>query len=244
MIDASFVKAIQDNAKTEVLMVENREYATKPMFNPPWPDEPRVEALAVDTLTGLCDYVKDALDRDQLKASELLIHIESATVVRLYSAIKGVNRRRETYIVAEVPGDSFKFNEFLSHWHFMIGLQTLFLDYGDRTKLMQLVGTIKDEQIRTNRDDGISQTIVAAQGIALNAEVQLPNPVMLKPYRTFAEIDQPPSQFIVRVQASGKGLPQVGLFEGDGGRWNMEAVDGIEEFLKTHVATTGVVILA
>lgn len=53
------------------------------------------------------------------------------------------------------------------------------------------------------------------------------NPVMLKPYRTFREVDQPQSECIVRLTSNPSALPKVALYESDGGAWRLEAVSKI-----------------
>ena len=45
----------------------------------------------------------------------------------------------------------------------------------------------------------------------------------LRPYRTFKEIDQPESQFLLRLNENGN----IGLFEADGGMWKLEAKKSI-----------------
>lgn len=59
-----------------------------------------------------------------------------------------------------------------------------------------------------------------------------PNPIALRPYRTFNEVEQPESEFIFRLH---EGMT-VGLFEGDGGQWRNEAIWNIAEFLKGRLA--------
>ena len=41
----------------------------------------------------------------------------------------------------------------------------------------------------------------------------------LRPYRTFLEVEQPESEFLLRLDEDGN----VGLFEADGGMWELEA---------------------
>lgn len=46
------------------------------------------------------------------------------------------------------------------------------------------------------------------------------------PFRTFLEVEQPESEFLLRVDAE-KG---IGLFEADGGIWKLEAKRNIAEY--------------
>lgn len=115
---------------------------------------------------------------------------------------------------------------------FLIGLQTRFVDSDDRPRLMALLGNVKHESVKTAVDDGVTQIVQARAGVALVSEVAVPNPVLLAPYRTFRDIVQPTSLFVVRVKAGHVGsLPEAGLFEADGGAWRLQAVARIRDWL-------------
>jgi len=58
------------------------------------------------------------------------------------------------------------------------------------------------------------------------------NPIRLRPYRTFREIEQPASLFVLRLQKGRDGeLPRAALFEADGGQWKLEACQAIKHWL-------------
>lgn len=60
----------------------------------------------------------------------------------------------------------------------------------------------------------------------------MPNPVYLAPYRTFAEIEQPVSKFVFRMESG----PKAALFEADGGAWKNEAILKIKEYLQKELS--------
>lgn len=93
-------------------------------------------------------------------------------------------------------------------------------------------------------DDGVTQTVTAKQGVAFVQEVAVPNPVTLAPYRSFPEISQVESEFVLRVRAgrSEGELPTIALFEADGGRWQLEAVRRVKDYLKQRVG--GIPVIA
>jgi hypothetical protein len=119
-------------------------------------------------------------------------------------------------------------------------LQSCFEKTDDLDKILALVGTIKEENVRTTGDDGISQRVVAKTGIARVEEVDVPNPVTLVPFRTFVEVPQPASKFIFRMQDG----PKAALFEADAGAWKMQAMAGIKKFLKENIKNENINILA
>lgn len=63
----------------------------------------------------------------------------------------------------------------------------------------------------------------------------VPNPVILRPYRTFLEVEQPESKFIFRIKEGRDGTPMFKLIEADGGLWKYEAVASIKAFLKERI---------
>lgn len=62
-----------------------------------------------------------------------------------------------------------------------------------------------------------------------------PNPVKLRPYRTFAEIEQPQSSYVFRIQDSDRG-PSFKLVEADGGLWKNATMKKIKEYLAYELA--------
>jgi hypothetical protein len=97
-----------------------------------------------------------------------------------------------------------------------------------------VLGTLKDERVSTHADDGVTQQVTTRKGLAFGVEnTPVPRIVTLMPYRTFAEVDQPASTFILRLkQGQREGEPpQAALFEADGGRWKLEAIQSIREYL-------------
>ena len=56
-----------------------------------------------------------------------------------------------------------------------------------------------DEKSVSTNDNGVTQTVEARQGVALNALAQVKPRVLLRPFRTFLEVEQPESEFLLRV---------------------------------------------
>lgn len=79
--------------------------------------------------------------------------------------------------------------------------------------------------VSTN-DNGVTQTVEARQGVALNAVVEIKPRVMLRPFRTFLEVEQPESEFLLRVDPD----EGIGFFEADGGIWKLEAKKNIADY--------------
>lgn len=95
----------------------------------------------------------------------------------------------------------------------------------------------------TSTDNGVTQKVEAKTGIALNSVVEIKPRVTLRPFRTFIEVEQPESEFLLRVNQSG----EIGLFEADGGVWKLEATRNVaayfEDKLKDLVDAGTVVVI-
>ena len=103
-------------------------------------------------------------------------------------------------------------------------------------KILKIVGNIQDEVISKYNDDGVSQVATVKVGIAKLDNIVIKNPVLLKPYRTFIEIDQPESLFTFRLKGGGGGkLPECALFESDGELWKIKACNNIIEYLSKYL---------
>ncbi|GEK28499.1 hypothetical protein [Furfurilactobacillus siliginis] len=194
------------------------------------PNDGAQETLVSHTLSGLVDYIKGTSERKQ---QELIVSIEDEQTVRVFGALDKFGRREEL-ICAKAIVSEFSWGRFMNAEDMNIRLQAQFAQTDDRDVVLQLIGNIKEENSQTSVDDGVTQTVSARTGIASVDNVIVPNPVSLKPYRTFQEIDQPASDFIFRVQSG----PTAALFEGDGGQWRNKAIANIKEYLEFAIKET------
>lgn len=189
---------------------------------------PKADTLTLSTLTGLVDYIKSNLDD---LPQQLLIQVKSHNEVKLYSPLD-YDREREEYISAEaILPNNISYNRFLGTEEFNIMLQSSFVDIGDKEVLLKYTGLVRDEAVKDTGDDGISQKVTIKTGIASVGEAIVPNPVVLAPYRTFPEIEQPSSKFIFRMQSG----PRAALYEADGGAWRNEAMSRIKTYLQEQL---------
>lgn len=225
---------ITDLAKTEIIEVNGQKYSTKVITHVKLPSP---AAIKISTLTGLVDYIKSEIDG--LINENLLIQICSPHEVKLFSRIKD-DASRDCFIISEAQLPQIYFNTFVDVERFNIMLQSCFIKNEDCEAVLRVVGNITEENVRSVGDDGVSQTVTARAGIAKVANVPVPNPVILRPYRTFSEVEQPASKFVFRMQDG----PKAGLFEADGGAWRSEAMQNIKKYLDIALVDTGVKIIS
>ena len=220
------IAAIQQAVKPEPL--ENGYYWSKQVYLPPKETTP--SPVCISTLQGVIDYV--VADIDNL-IDVCHIQVAGPETVFICSELEGRHKQRSTLLQADcshVIGSKFKF----SQWHdlesFVISLQSQFAQTDERDQILSVVGSIIDEDIRETNDDGITQNVTTRSGIARKADTAIPNPVLLRPYRSFPEIEQPESPFVLRLRKN-NGV-QVALFESGGGSWRLSAIQSIADHLK------------
>ncbi|MBC3901557.1 hypothetical protein GH811_18315 [Acetobacterium malicum] len=223
MIDRSFLEKIEEMADVELIEVGNIQYATKELWRV---DNPKPAKVKVKSLTGIVDYLKANVD--DLIIDGIIIHVEDHATVWVMSGLEQDHRDREFYLMAKAEPPEIRLNNFTDRESFNIILQSRFADVADRADVLRSIAKMRYENEVKMEDDGITQTVASKAGVALVREDQIPNPVRLAPFRTFSEIEQPISPFILRVDDK----CNVGLFEADGGAWKNKAMQSIKNYLE------------
>lgn len=185
------------------------------------------EPLNINTLTGLVEYVKANLERQH---SQFFLQILDEKTVLLKGLLDSVGGR-ETLVVASAIVPKFEYGYFHKSEELIIAFQSKFTATNDRDLLLKVVGNVKEENVRETGDNGVSQAVTIKTGIASAADVLVPNPVTLAPYRTFLEVEQPTSNFVFRM----KDGPIGAIFEADGGAWRNQAIKNVREYLTTEL---------
>jgi len=139
---------------------------------------------------------------------------------------------RQVYYEAratDVPGfrDGFREQE-----KAIIELRSRFAPGEGVDYLLDLLSRISKDSNVSTTDNGVSQTVEARQGIAIKITEAIKPRVPLRPFRTFQEVEQPESEFLLRMDEEGN----IGLFEADGGMWKLTARQTIKAFLNQELA--------
>jgi hypothetical protein len=230
----SAIEKIEDMAQRENTQIfdingekyclENLKKVEKEFYSP--------RQVELNSLSSLVDIIQVELGKAFVP---LFVRIVSTTKVEVFSTYHDLEdhyKRDHLYAaVAELP--SIKLNSFVEHEDFMISLRSKFVENEDVSYLLDLLSKITDENSVDSEDNGLSQTVQARKGIALVQNVKVRSKVMLAPYRTFLEVEQPTSEFLVRLKEGG----YIGLFEADGGAWNLDAKRGIRSYLEAVLVT-------
>lgn len=189
---------------------------------------PIADSIRMGTLSSLVDYIKAHIDS---MADKMIIQIASPGEVLLFSQLNE-NREREYLVKAEAQIPDFRYGSFIEHEEFCINVQSKFVSdpETDKDLLLKFAGTVENGTVAEYGDDGITQKATVRQGIASKKEAIIPNPVKLRPYRTFIEVEQPASEFIFRMKDS-NGIC-CALFGADGGAWKNVAMKNIKNYLE------------
>lgn len=201
-------------------------------------EKPKAEPLTVSTLTGLMDYVIGcAEDYDNGYGRKMVFHIEDPRTVSFFTTLDG-ERKRETLCVAKAEVNEFPFDRWIDRDSFIISLQSNFEANEDRDLIMKFAGNAMKQNEVAYADDGITQTATMKMGAASTANVQVPNPVTLKPYRTFQEVAQPETKYVFRM--SDKNGIQFMLTDASNGIWKNEAIYHIKTWIYDELQKSGV----
>lgn len=225
-----FITDLKEMAmEPKVLEIKGKTYCNKELKR--YGREEKAEAIKASTLTSLLDYIKNC--STELR-DHMILHVVSPTMVRLYSGLDE-ERKREELFVSSATVPNFRFDQWYDQERFIIELQANFEVSDDLLTVMKVSGNVEVKTTGTYGDDGVSQKTTIKQGIASKADVIVPNPVTLFPYRTFLEVDQPSSQFVFRISDGGDG-PVFKLIEAEGGLWKNAAMLNIKEYLERNLA--------
>lgn len=215
--------------QVKTIKVNDQEYSIERLNHI---KQPSPAELNLTTLTGLVEYVKSSVDKD-FHDGELIIHVVNPNEVNVYSPLHN-DAGRHTYVSCKPILPKITFNNFIGLEEMNVMLQSCFVPaVGSVSEVLKVIGNVKEENVQTIGDDGVSQQVVAKTGIATVSNVVVPNPVKLAPYRSFPEIEQVSTDFVLRMQSGGR----VALFEADGGMWRVEAASKVADYMKTTLIT-------
>ena len=220
MINKEFIEKIEDMTGPKVIETVQGTFSDKDLY--------RIENKLADTivllsLSGLAEMIKQEINEYNLP---LFVRATSAERVHVFGAIRDDMQREMPYTaIAKFIG--FDYDRYMSIENMIICLKSRFAPTEDRDYLVQLLGNITDQQSVQTKDDGITQSATVKSGIQLIGEQRIKPIVTLKPYRTFLEVEQPESDFLIRLKDG-----RAALFEADGGAWEREAVKNVADKLR------------
>lgn len=232
-MDGTAVKAIaelEDLQKT--IEVEGQVFSRKD-FSPVF-FEPRSAAIGGMTLDGLVEYIKT--NPEGMDFSRAFIQVDDFATVRLYDGFSGKDKKRTVFYEVDLDKNLpvFPFDQFLPLEEFIIKMGSLFAPTPDLAEVVALVSKVVAQDEIITADNGLSQNLTVKKGVsgAITEGTVSKGSYVLRPFRTFREIQQPESRFILRLRPVEGGLPKAALFDADGGSWRLYAVMQIQKYLR------------
>lgn len=238
-----FVKHIQDTAQAQIVNLDGHTYAVDNGgdYEEVRPPVDRPDLYHASSLDALVKLVKT---EGILAETPLYITVPSPLTVECAGSIRNdphfVRRTYYKAFATDVPGfqDGYRDQETA-----IIQLRSQFEANEGTEYLLDLLSRISKDSSVTSNDNGVSQEVKARTGVSLKCGVKVRPIVPLRPYRTFQEVAQPESDFLLRLDGEGR----VGLFEADGGMWKLKARETVKAFLEDklqHDIEIGTVIVA
>ena len=216
------IEKIVELAAPNLQEIDGRTYTDKRIIPV---ERPRVKTLELTTLNSL---VKLSQEESTDYITPLIVQVSSYDTVDVFAGIQTDDRKRENPYHCKAETIHIQFDQKLGYESMMIALKSKFVQTPELLELVKLLGSITEQNSAQVSDDGFSQNVVVRKGIALKDNKTINPIVKLRPYRTFAEIDQPESEFLLRLSDGAN----VALYEADGGAWKLEARKRIADYLR------------
>lgn len=228
-----FIEHIQRTTQPVVKEIEGRNFVLHGDGGAeelrPTPD--RIEPITLNSLDALEKMVKtEAMKLD----NPLYLTVPTPTKVECFAQPREEDRWfRQGYYLAkatDVPGWDSKVT--MGFDEMQIALRTRFQETTDSLYAQRLLSDITTGGKITYNDNGVATSIVTRKGIDLQANETIRPIIKLKPYRTFQELEQPESEFLIRVNERG-----ITFVEADGGMWRLRARQIAKAWLEERFAS-------
>ena len=222
---AKMIDKIVSLKQTQTFQIGGDTYADKELVRiPPHVDRPR--AISVAGLDSICKLIRTELEKVN---ATIMVQVTSHKHVDVFTTYLGDFSRNDLYSAeADVPGirTGWRTQEAA-----LIELRSLFMPNDGTAYLLDLLSHMSEASNVSSKDNGVTQTVETRQGIDLKAMVPVRPRVSLIPFRTFLEVTQPESEFLLRVDKE----QGIGFFEADGGVWKLEAKSNIAGYFAEHL---------
>ena len=208
---AKMIDKIVSLKETKIFEIGGQTYADASLTRiPPHVDRP--DCISVSGLDSICKLIRTELEK---VGTTIMVQVKSNDTVEVMTTYLSDFSRNTLYRAkADAPG-----------------LRSLCIPNEGTAYLLDLLSRMTNENSVSTNDNGVTQTVEARQGVALNALVEIKPRVMLRPFRTFLEVEQPESEFLLRVDPD----EGIGFFEADGGIWKLEAKKNIADYFLKNI---------
>ena len=200
----------------------------------------RIQNITLSSLDAMVAFVKtEAICSNP----QVYITIPDHRTVNCFTHPKEDLRKNREYLytanATDVPGWGEKVA--LPFEEALIALRTRFQATPDTEYAQKLLSDITTGSKVTYNDNGVATSVVTKRGIDLQTNASIRPIISLRPYRTFQEVEQPASQFLIRINER-----NITFIEADGGMWKLAARNTIKQYLEKALEneiTSGCVVV-
>jgi hypothetical protein len=223
------IEKVEEMSAPTTFEIGGKTYCTESLVE----IKPDIETPSQVKLYSLDGVVK-MISREAAKLpSPLFIQVTAHDQVKVFSTYGDLRFTRCELCLAIASGLPSSISD---HWmdyeKAMITLRSLCEQNEGTAYLLDLLSKVTDEAKVETEDNGLSQTVQVRKGVAMVGREAVKPRVALRPFRTFLEVEQPASEFLVRVREGG----EIGLFEADGGMWKLKARETIRDYFMKELA--------
>lgn len=188
-------------------------------------DPDMISSITLTSLEALVTFVQQEGTK---LTDKLFITVPDHGTAYCFTMPDEKNRLRRTYLykveATGVPGWGEKVN--MGFEEAIIALRTRFQPTPDLDYALRLLSSITSGSKITLNDNGIATSVVTQRGVSLQDNAAIRPIVNLRPYRTFMEVEQPESSFLIRVSERA-----ITFAEADGGMWKLTARQTVLAYL-------------
>lgn len=222
----SFIEKITELATPKTYETEDAIYSSKDLVFVDGKKK-RPSCINVTGLDSICKLVRNEAGHI---GRQIFVRVSDYKEVSVFTTLDSDEERFYLYkCAADTP--SVTMGRFLPYENAVIEIRSLYIPTPDTDYLLKLLASVSTESKVTSSDNGVTQKVEAKAGIALNTLVEVKPRVTLKPFRTFIEVEQPESEFLLRISDKG----EIGLFPADGGVWKLEATRNVAGYFEKEL---------
>ena len=223
----AMIQKIEEMAAPKTYEVDGSVFASKDLVHV-MDKKPMPKSISVTGLDSICKLVRNEADHVGL---QIFVQVKDHKNVCVFTSLDSDEDRLYLYsCTADTPNISM--GKFVPYETAAIELRSLYIPNDGTDYLLELLSSISSESKVTTTDNGVTQRVEAKSGIALNSVVKVEPRVSLQPFRTFIEVPQPESEFLLRISERG----EIGLFPADGGVWKLEATRNIAAYFECELS--------
>lgn len=229
------IDRITELTKPTTYNIGNTTYASTELFAVD--EQPhRPKAIEFSSLDGVVQAIKTEIGREEIY-KPLFVSIDSHKRVEVFTTYRDDNMARDVLYTA-TPDLPEGYKTWSEHDDAIIMLRSRFIQNEGTEYLLGLLSRVSNDDAVTSDDNGVSQKVTATKGVALKDTYNVKGRVSLAPFRTFLEVAQPESEFILRLKQGDKekNIPtQIGIIEADGGAWKLAAKRNIADYFREEL---------